>query len=719
MREESSVCRICPGACGVRAEIDENGQLLRILADRDHLMSGGYICIKGRQAPEAANGKARILRPLKRLADGRFVEIALETALDEIGTKLAVILAESGPRAISLFKGTAAYFNVVHNQMMPDFLAAIGSPSFFTTITIDQSAKAVTMGRMGYWDAGRPRMRDADALMLVGTNPLLAISTQGFEMFNATKRMKDAKARGMKLIVVDPRRTETAGYADIHLQPIPGEDPTLFAGLLRIILLEGWHDAEFCAQHVDGLERLAAAVEPFTPAYVEARARVPAQQLLDAATMFARDSRNGFATTGTGATMAPHSNLADHLVECLNVVCGRLLREGDRIANPGVLTPAREFRAQAVAPSRSWESGHRGNAGYGTLNGEMMTATLADEILIEAEGRIRALIVSGGNPAVCLPDQRKAVHALQKLDLLVAIEPYMTPTAELCDYILPPRLQYERTDVLFGPELEQILDPIPFQQFIPAICSPPPGSELVEDWYVLWSLARRLGVTITFAGQALNGDTPPTTEELLAILLRHAQVPFETLRRFPQGRIFDIPEQYVAPALPGQHARLAVAPYDIVSELLTVAATPSARAGFTHRLAVRRMRELMNTVGMDLPDIRKRRPYNPAWMHPDDLAAMGIGAGASIEIRSANGAIVAIAEPDATLRPGVVSLSHCWGGLPDKDHPYDQVGISANLLVTTDRDVEPINAMAWMSAIDLTVRPYRTSVGATHGIQRI
>jgi anaerobic selenocysteine-containing dehydrogenase len=699
--ETRSVCRFCPGACGTVLELDDNDQILAVRGDHAHAMSEGYACIKGLQAADAANGSFRLLRPLKRMADGRLEEIELEVALDEIADKTGKILADNGPQSVALFKGTAAYFNVVLNQMLPDFMTALGSPSFFSTITIDQSAKAVTAGRMGSWDAGRHRFLDADVLMLVGTNPLLSISTNGYVMFNATKQMKRAKARGMKLIVIDPRETETARHADVFLQPIPGEDATIIAGMIRLILIEAWHDRDFCDRFVSGLDALRAAVEAFTPAHVHARAGIEEPELIAAAQTFARDAARGLATTGTGATMAPHSNLTDHLVECLNVICGRMLRAGERVANPGVSTPKRSFRAEVVPPSRSWETGHRGRTGFGTIVGEMMSNTLADEILLPGAGRVRALFVAGGNPAVALPDQRKAVKALQSLDLLVAIEPYMTATAQLCDYILPPRLMYERTDILFGPTLEQILDPIPFQQFIPAVSEPPASAQVVDDWYIFWELAKRLGIRLCFAGVELDMERRPTTEDLLQILLRDAQIPYAEIAQYPGGHIFDIPEQVVEEG--AGTARFDIAPQDVLDELAKVSACPRRSGSF--RLTVRRLREVMNTTGQLFPAIRKLRPFNPAYLHPDDLTMIGAVAGSLVEIRSGHGTIRAIAETDGSLRRGVVSISHCWGGLPDDDADPRKAGVSTNLLIASETNIEAINAMPWMSAVDVDIIP--------------
>jgi len=712
LREVASVCRYCPGVCGVRVSVDDHERITEIRGDARHPMTAGYVCIKGVAAPEAANGPSRLLHPLARQRDGSFRRIGLETALDEIAERLRGILRRGGPRAVALFKGTQTYFNVTASQMIADWLAALGSPSFYTTATIDQSAKVVTAGRMGSWDAGRQRMADADVMLLVGTNPLVAVSTGGWIMFNVARRLKEARARGMKLVVVDPRRTETARHADVFLQPRPGEDVTLVAGLLRIVLHEGWFDADFCARHVAQLDALRAALEPFDPERVARRTGVAVEDLHRAAATFARDARRGIATTGTGATMSPRSNLADHLVECLNVVCGRMAREGDRIANPGVLAARRAFRAEVIPPTRPWERGPRSRArDVGTLMGEMMSGLLADEILLPGEGQVRALLVAGGNPALALPDQRKAVRALADLELLVAVDPHLSETARLAHYVLPTRLQYERTDLLFGPGFEPMLNIAPFQQWIPAVVPPPPDAEVMEDWYLYWALAKRLDLPLSFAGAPLDLERPPTTESLLALLARDAQVPFTELRKHAEGRVFDVEPCFVEAARPGHDARFEVAPPDVVAELALVAAedddagSVSGGRRFSHRLVVRRMREMMNSHGRELPSIRSRVAFNPAFLHPDDLAALGLESGDRAELVSDHGRIPAIVEADSSLRRGVVSMSHGWGGLPDEARSYEEAGASTNLLISTDRCIEPINAMPRLSAIPVDVVP--------------
>src|ERR1700677_586659 len=261
MREVKSFCRLCMPFCGTRVKLDDNDHVVNVRGDRDDLMTSGYACVKGLQAPAAHTAPDRILRPLKRQLDGSFEPIPLERALDEIAEKLRVSIKRHGAESIGGFRGTGSFLNASATSMLPAFLGAIGSHKHFTTYTIDQSAKSVTLGRMGMWGAPRHPLHDSDVRLMFGANPLVSLTTSYFDMTNPTKRMRDARARGLKIIIVDPRRTETAKFADVFLQPYPGEDPSIAAGLLRIILTEGWEDKDFCARFVADLGELRAEIE--------------------------------------------------------------------------------------------------------------------------------------------------------------------------------------------------------------------------------------------------------------------------------------------------------------------------------------------------------------------------------------------------------------------------------------------------------------------------
>ena len=694
------------GHCGVVLTVDDDAQLVGIRADRDDEQTLGFACFKGLQAVELHNGPARLLHPLKRQPDGSFARIPLEQALDEIAAKLRGIIDEDGAEAIAGYRGGGAFFNASASTLLADFLGAIGTPKLFSSVTIDQSAKMVTPGRLGMWLPGIQSFQSSDVTMVIGGNPLVSVTN--LDLRNPMKRLKDAKARGFKLIVIDPRLTETAKFADIFLQPLPGEDCTILAGMIRLILERAWEDTAFCAQNATGLAELKAAIEPFTPEYVARRADIPAEKFLEAAEAFAHAKR-GPAISATGPNMSPHSNLAEHLIGCLNVICGRFVREGERIENPGVIYPRYPRPAQVIPASRPWEQGPKSRiGGYGMLGGEMMTGVMAAEILEPGPGQVRAMIVHGGNPVSSVPDQRKVVDALRELDLLVSIEPNMTPTAKLSHYILPPKLMYERADLPLW-IWEMLLYPIPFTRYTEAAAEPPKGAEVCDEIQVFWALAKRLGLQMTVTGMPVNMDTPPTVEDSLKIAARHAPVSWDEIKGHPRGAVFEGEPQYAAPPDPATAGKFTLAPEDVVTEIAELAAEYVAPGQirsngriFTHRLAARRHRDRFNSLGKALSGVRKRVPYNIAYLNPADMAAKSVNDGDWVELTSDNGTVRAIAEGDETLRTGVVSLTHGFGDLPDSTD-YLTDGVSTNLLISTDRDLQTINAMPRMSGIPVNV----------------
>lgn len=704
MPEATSFCRLCLGLCGVKLSLDDAGRITQIRGDQDHATTLGYACFRGLNV-DTDNQSVRLLHPLKRKPDGSFERIELETALDEVAERIRVILDRDGPDALGLFRGTYNYIHTTLFHMLPAWIDSIGTKSVYSTLTIDKSAHYVAQQRIGKWAAGYPNFLDADCWVFAGGNPLVAVSIQmNCVPCNPAKRIRDAKARGMKIIVIDPRATEIARHADIHLQLRPGEDVALASALIHIILREGWEDQEFCARHVGYVEELRAAVAPFTPEYAARRTGVSAKDLYAAAEEFGRISKNGVVNAGTGPNMSPRSNLTVHLYETLNVICGRFLRAGDRVWNIGPLGPYMPAHAQVVPPGRPWESGAKTRVnGYGQFyvefpgGGEFPSGALAEEILTPGEGQIRGMLVAGGNPVVALPDKKKAIEALKSLELLVTTDPYLTETAQLADYIFPPLTQYEYPDITFSmPGIDRYMEP--FAQYTPAIATPPEDSELFDDWYFYWAIAKRLGKQLVYGvgpnPVPLDMENAPTSGELIEIAVRHSRIPLDELKTHPSGILYET-DQIVEPARPEATDKFEVAPPDVVAELREVAneafvpgVTVSNDETFSHRLTNRRIRHVMNTSFAFIPSIAKKFPKKLVYIHPGDMAGKDLKAGDLIDVVSDHGRIPATVKPDQTMRPGVVSMS---------------LDSMTNALVSSERDVEPINAMARMSGIPVNL----------------
>ena len=704
MEERLSFCRICLGHCGVVLTVDDDEKIVSIRGDNEDPQTLGYVCYKGLKANEALYSKQRILTPLKKQPDGSFQSIPLPQALDEIADKMRQLLDNYGPESIGGFKGSGGFFTSSSVRLLNSFLAALGSHKSFSTLTIDQSSKVVALARIGIWPPGRVPFSRADGFAIVGGNPLVSVSTNGFDLRNPLKRLKEAKARGMKLIVIDPRKSETAKFADIFLQPLPGEDCTILAGLLNVIFQNQWHDKAFCDEHVakEDLTAFMQAVSPFTPEYVAKRADVPLDKFMEVARVFAYECKTAPITSSTGPDMSRQPNLAEHLVEAINIVCGRLLKVGDNIENPGAILPRYERRAQVIPPTRDWERGFKSRVGnYGLIDGELPSGILADEILQPGADKIRCMLVHGGNPASSVPDQEKMARALASLELLVTIEPFMTTTAQLSDYILPPTLPYERQDLpLFIYEMLWTLEP--YSRHTDAITKPPQGAEVCDDHYYLRGIAKRLDLTLDYLGVPL--DDSDTTEDILAKATANAPVDLAALKTSPRGMLFKDPPQFVEPPEPNNTNKFSLLPKDVAAELEDIQQHTSLadNTKFPFRLAVRRSRDMMNSIGLYQPAIKKREPYNRVYMNPQDMAHSSLTSGNEVKVTSPTGWVIAEVEADDTLRTGVISLIHGFGGLPQQSN-YHTEGISVNRLTSTDVNLATINAMPLMSGIPVNV----------------
>jgi anaerobic selenocysteine-containing dehydrogenase len=375
-----SFCRLCHNACAILVEV-EGGKAVRVTGDRSNPLFAGYTCVKGRAQPQFLRHPERLYHSMKRTADGSYRPIPVERAMDEIADRLKQILDHHGPRALAGYYGTMLMASVVITPLFTAFMDAIESPMRFTPNTIDKPGKMIAKALHGSWMAPPQGYHDPDVALLIGMNP--PISYKGAPAGNPARWINDAIRRGMKLIVIDPRRTDVARRAFLHLQPQPGEDASIVAGLLRVILEEGLYDREFVAENVHGVDELRAAVEPFTSARVAARAGVADDDLVMAARTFA--SGRGYAVAGTGPNMSGPGTLVEYLVLALDTLCGHYLQAGEKVRNATTLLPSMLPRAQASPPRPAFGFGEAMRVrGLTDTAAGLPTAALPDEILLDS-----------------------------------------------------------------------------------------------------------------------------------------------------------------------------------------------------------------------------------------------------------------------------------------------------------------------------------------------
>lgn len=715
LETKKTFCRICHAACPMEIDVEDGTRIVAVRGDRSDPLFEGYTCIKGRQLADQWHDPGRLRGPLRRSPGGTFETVASSDALDEIAARIADMVERHGPRSVASYTGTGAYQNSVGVPIAMAWHKGFDSPSIYTSLTIDQPAHRSSLLRLGAWEAGWHNFTDADVSLAIGYNPMVSsyAAASGLQGTNPFVKLREAKARGLKLIVIDPRRSELATQADVWLQVTPGEDPTLLAAMVNVVLSRGLQDHDFCESYVEPgqVDALAAAVEPFTLAYAAERCGVDAADIEAAAVMFATATR-GSAGSGTGPNMAPHGTLMETLALTLNVLCGRVNRVGDTLESPYMSFPGDTRRAQVIAPSDPTPGAPHRVRGLSGLADEMMTNALSDEILLEGEGQVRALIVSGGNPIQAWPDQAKTLAAMKDLELLVVIDHRMTATAELADFVIAPRGQLERADI---PNVMDRRFPVPYTNYTDAVLDS--GDDVLNEWEVFAGIAARNGTPIDLPGGRLPvevqlGNEPLSDHDVIDHVFGNARLPMAAWREQRQV-IHEDKRVRVVEAAPDAQARFAVAPEDVIAELVEVR---SERAGaellsgydpdeYPYRLVGRRLKHALNSLGNELPGLQKVATTNYANTHPDDMADLGVSAGDLLEITSPQATVVGVVEPDPDIKRGVIAMSHSWGGMALTDEKVREIGTPTNRLVNSEDGTDRITGLPVMSAIPVRVRP--------------
>lgn len=705
-------CRNCSALCSMEIDL-EDGRMIRARPDGSASPYGGYLCPKGLASIEFHNGaEGRLVHSLARRPDGTFAPIDNEGALDAIGARLKALVAEHGPRCVAVYHGTGAYRSVLGGLMERAFVAALGTPNFFSTMTIDQSAKWVTMARLGTMASGKYALRDCDVALLAGGNPVVTHQGAPFALAESgapSRSFEAARANGCKVILIDPRRTETARHADLLIQPLPGHDAAIFAAIAHILLRDGTYDRDFVATWCTGLEDVRRAVAPFTPALAAARADVPVDQI-ELAAKWLGEGRRVYAGSGTGPSFSTHSNTNDHMIEVVNALCGGYRREGDRVRNPGTLRTKTAYE-MAVSPSRSIEREPRClSADTGQLLGEMPSALLPGEIMADHPERIRALIVFGGDPLMALGDPAVAKPAFEHLDLLVSLDCRLNETAKLADFVIATSQPFERHEISIPGDA---LYPEPFAQYTRPVVAKPEGT--LHDWEFFWAVAARMGVPLTFKfwayglnfadiaeGVALSPIDKPNPEDLCRFLAANSAVPFDDLLAHPEGVRPAMAPCFVQPA-PASTGRLELMPDDVAAELAGVL-NEEVEQGYAYRLISRRVLHALNGAFRHSREARRRFPVNWAWMNPQDMVREGLAEGDLVEIASETGAIRTRVKGEERLRPGVVSMTHMFGPLVSTGDSDADGGANVGQLCSLTRHREAVNFMPRFSAVPINVK---------------
>lgn len=728
------MCRACHAHCGLIVDF-ENGVPVKTHGDKDNPEFEGYSCIKGRRLGSYHSLDTRLLTSYKGMKQGQKQAIHWRDAASEIAARLEAIVDEHGPDAVASYVGTFGYNNVNAHAFMLALMEAIGSTSIYDSVTIDQPGKGIARALIGPWLAGAPRVGDWDGLMLVGTNPV--VSMNGGLGMNPAKKLHDAKKRGMELIVIDPRVTDSARQADIHIQCRPGQDPIILGAIAKVVINEELYDKDFVAGDVEGLEALRKAVQPFDPGPAADRAGVTADEIVKAARMYG-SWKKASISGGTGTNMSGGGNITEYLNLALTSIMGHWLREGDLNRRTGVFTKPAPPIAATPGPIPAWGFGRKLHSRdlEQSISG-MPTSALPDEILTPGDKQVKALIVLGGNPMLAWPDQIKTFKAMKELDLLVCLDPRMSKTAELADYVIAPKLHYEVHGNTAAPEIYGGFGAgwgfeNNYAQASPPIMDVPEGSDLCEEYQFIHAVASDLDKTLNVKSWALlahpdereemattfaPGETPDTLDAWSASL-NGCPADIKELYADPdavKGKIVDAQALLVQPKPDDWEGKLSVGNSAMMEELAGYAAKlgkPIEDSDFPFRMIGRRMTEMHNSNWHEDPVQRKRVPHHPAFINPEDMAQLGLEDGQPVEVESARAMISCVARSDETVRAGCISIPHSWGTNPDEKE--DPLGAGGNTGRLTDNEAQydKRTGIPLMSSIPINIRAKETQMEA-------
>jgi anaerobic selenocysteine-containing dehydrogenase len=658
-----SQCTLCEAHCGIHVTVTAD-QVSRIEGNPDDVLSRGYICPKATAMGGLHHDPDRLRTPMRRVGDS-FEPVSWAEAFTEIGTRLRRVRRKHGFRALGMYVGNPA----AHSSGAMYGLAlriALLTPNFFSASSIDQMPHEFAAWRVFGSNALMP-ITDIDRthrLVIVGANPAVSNGSLSI-MPGARRRIKAVRDRGGAVVVIDPRRTETARLADQHVAVRPGGDLYLLLGMLHVLVNENLCDTTVLKTMTSGWHELAALVEHATPEAMAPRAGVDAEEIRTlardhaAAESAAIYARIGICQQETGT-------LVSWLVMVINTVTGNLDRPGGTMFSTPIVDLPRLAKYVPVGHGLWTDRSGR----YKSFRSELPAVAMADEILDEGPGQIRAMITYAGNPVSSIPQKGRLDEAMSQLDLYVAVDMYITETTRHAHFILPPVSPLEREDVGLLTTVFSVRNTIRYQQrtFEPAVGA-------LEDWEILSRLTfellpsplRQLAAPLR---DRFIGFTDPLRVTAAALAtgpygwLRRGRnsVTMRALRDSAGGIDLGPLQPRLDKVLATSDRRVHLAPEEFIADAAArLTATAEDPGEGRLQLIGRRHLRSNNSWLHNVPTMTGGNNTCTVLMHPDDAGARGLTQGDTVRVASAVGHVEIPLDISDEMRVGTVAVPHGWG----------------------------------------------------------
>jgi anaerobic selenocysteine-containing dehydrogenase len=657
--------------CGVVIESDGD-RVTSVRGDDEDSFSRGDICPKATSLGDLHHDPDRLRRPLRRTPSGDFEEVDWDAALSLAASRLLEARTRHGRKGVAMYLGNPTIHNLGATLGSQVFGAALGSHNRYSATSVDQLPKMLA----AYCMYGHqllmsvPDLDRTSLFVIFGANPLVSngslMSAPGMK-----RRLRELRERGGRVVVFDPRRTETARVADEHHFVRPGTDALVVLSLLHVVFEEGLARLGRLAPHVTGLDEVRALAKDFAPERTEAATGVSAAIVKELARTLAKTERA--AVYGRlGVSTQEFGGLANWLLEVLNAVTGHLDEPGGMMfTSPAVDLVALTARLGQHGSFGRIQSRVRGAPGFG---GELPVACLAEEIETPGDGQVRALVTLAGNPVLSAPNGRRLERALPSLDFMVSIDLYVNETTRHAHLILPPTFALEREHYDLALHAFAVRNT--------ARWSPPVFERAADqrhDWEILTELAARMtargtatdGLRATVARATTKLGTPKRFLDVLMRLgphgLRRSLLHGLTMRRVesaPHGLDLGPLEPRMPARLFTHDHKIHLAPPELMADLPRLRARMTsfeARAKDELLLIGRRGLRSNNSWGHNTERMVKGPPQCTLKVHPDDAETRDLRDGDLATITSRTGEVTAPIEVSDELMPGVVSLPHGWG----------------------------------------------------------
>ena len=678
-------CNLCEAICGLAIEHDD-GKILGIRGDRDDPFSRGHLCPKAVALKDVYEDPDRLRHPVRRDGD-RFVEVSWDEAFADIGKRLRAIRRVHGKDAVAFSQGNPVLHNYGASIYAQTLLPwALGTRNRFSSASVDNLPRML-VSRWMYGNQAILPVPDLDRtahLLIIGANPM---ASNGSVMTapDLPKRLKALRERGGRLVVIDPRRTETADVADEHHFIRPGRDALFLLSFLHTLFAERLGRLERCPVPLEGVEQVRALALGFPPSRTAPLTGIAAETTVKLARAFAA-APSAVCYGRMGVSVQEFGLLSTWLIDVINVVTGNL----DHPGGPMFTSPAVDLVAIARRTGQpgSFDSFRGRVRGLPEFNGELPIASMADEL-----EHVKALLITAHNPVLSAPNGRRIEEALSKLELIVAVDLYVNETTRHAHYILPSTTTLEHDHYDIALHAVGIRNTARWNE---ALFKPSPG--LLHDWQIFLALIAELQSPLGGVIKALGSRLTPRAMVDLLLRAGPTKLTVAKLEKSPHG----VDLGPLVPRLAALTDSVQLAPLLIMRD---VARLEKVKATSGLVLIGRRDLRSNNSWMHNSHRLVKGRPRCTLYMHPEDAQPRGLESGEVVSVRSRGGAIDVPLEVTDAVMPGVVSLPHGWGhGRPGVQLSVasQHAGVSVNDL-TDETLIDPSCGTAVLNGLEVTV----------------